>query len=307
MRIGIPRALLYYNFYPALSRLLEATKAEIVISSETNKQKLEQGLTLCEDEVCLPVKVLMGHVMTLAEQNVDGLFMPRMISLERSRYICPKFLGLPDMVRSSLGKDIQVLSPTVNLSWGKLRMFREGLKSAGPWLRHPLALWRSFRAAESEQLAHQQQLAAAFAQPQGTSKRVAVLGHAYNIFDGYINYDLLKNLQTMGVETLTVENFSRAAIEEGARDLSKDLFWSYGRDIVGAAFYCLRRRAVDGVIIVASFGCGPDSLITEIIERRFSQAGIPLMSIVLDEHSSGTGLITRLEAFTDMLHWRDAN
>jgi predicted nucleotide-binding protein (sugar kinase/HSP70/actin superfamily) len=69
----------------------------------------------------------------------------------------------------------------------------------------------------------------------------------------------------------------------------------------------MQSKAVDGVILVASFGCGPDSLVTEIIQRRFARSDIPLMAIILDEHSSGTGLATRVEAFVDMLNWRDVS
>lgn len=306
MRIGLPRALLYYNFHPALKELLKIDDGEVIVSSPTNKSKLEQGLALCDDEVCLPVKVMMGHAAWLAEQNIDALFVPRVVSLERKRYICPKFLGLPDMVRSSLGADLPVISPTINLGWNKVKIWIEGMKSAAPLITQPLALWQAIGTAARVQRDYRLQLAAALGS-SGKCKRVAVLGHSYNIYDEYVNFGLLQQLGQLGVEPVMVENFTREQINAGAQGLGKDLFWSYGRDVVGAAFYCMRSRAVDGVILVASFGCGPDSLITEIIERRFSDSEIPLMSLILDEHSSGTGLATRIEAFVDMLNWRDVS
>lgn len=304
MRIGLPRALLYYNFQPALDQLLRLDNAEVVVSSATNKLKLNQGLALCEDEVCLPVKVMMGHVHSLMDQNVDAIFVPRVVSLEKRRYICPKFLGLPDMVKNNFGSSVQIISPTINLGWSRYKIWREGLQSASPLVKSPWQLWQALGRAARAQDEYQRQLASALEMPC-TGKRVAVLGHSYNIYDEYVNFGLLKSLAQLGVTPVTVENFSRAQIDQGAQGLNKDLFWSYGRDVVGAAFYCMKRKAVDGIILVASFGCGPDSLITEIIERRFAQSEIPLMSIVLDEHSSGTGLVTRVEAFVDMLNWRD--
>jgi len=306
VRVGLPRALLYYSFQPALEQLLRCDDAEVVVSSATNKGKLDAGLALCDDEVCLPVKIMMGHVKWLLDQNVDAVFVPRVVSLEKRRYICPKFLGLPDMVKSNLGTDTPVISPTIDLSWSRWRIWREGIRSAGPLLKKPLQLWRSIGEAAQVQRLHQQQLAAAL-NTSTDKKRVAVLGHSYNIYDEYVNFGLLNYLTKLGVQPVTVENFSAYQIDEGAQGLSKDLFWSFGRDVVGAAYYCMRRRVVDGIILVASFGCGPDSLITEIIERRFTDAEIPLMSIILDEHSSGTGLVTRVEAFVDMLNWRDVS
>lgn len=306
MRIGLPRALLYYNFRPALEALFSLNETEVLVSTATNKPKLERGLALCEDEVCLPVKVMMGHVQWLIEQDVDALFIPRVVSLERKRYICPKFLGLPDMVRSNFGGSLPVISPTINLSWSKLKLWREGIKSGGKLIKSPKHLWQALGNAARVHKEYQGQLASAFDLPH-QGKKVAVLGHSYNIFDEYVNFGMLTQLRQLGVTPVTVENFSREQIGQGARGLSKDLFWSYGRDVVGAAFYCMQRGAVDGIILIASFGCGPDSLITEIIQRRFAQANIPLMAIILDEHSSGTGLATRVEAFVDMLNWRDVS
>ena len=54
---------------------------------------------------------------------------------------------------------------------------------------------------------------------------------------------------------------------------------------------------VDGVILVSSFPCGPDSLTNEMIRRKSS---LPILT-VQKESASSTGLITRLEAFLDLL------
>jgi predicted nucleotide-binding protein (sugar kinase/HSP70/actin superfamily) len=59
---------------------------------------------------------------------------------------------------------------------------------------------------------------------------------------------------------------------------------------------------IDGIIYVACFGCGPDSLVGEIIERKVKSK--PFMLITIDEHTGEGGLVTRLEAFCDMLRRR---
>lgn len=305
MQIGVPRALLYYNYHPAINSLPAGQGIELVFSTPTSKDKLEQGLSLCEEEVCLPVKVLMGHICWLLERGVDALFVPRIVSLQRRRFICPKFLGLPDMVRSAIGERVPLLSPTVNVNWTRWQLWREGIKAGRQWIVSPLALWRAMGEAIRQQQLHEKQLAAALPRTDRQGLRVAVLGHSYNVHDQYINHGLLKRLQALGAEVVTVENFTRSHIEQGAARLGKDLFWSYGRDLVGAANYCLDTGIVDGIILVVSFGCGPDSLIREIIETNFAHSALPLMSLIMDEHSSATGLATRVEAFIDMLCWRE--
>ena len=59
------------------------------------------------------------------------------------------------------------------------------------------------------------------------------------------------------------------------------------------------------MILVFAFGCGPDSLVRELIEQDLIKPGrIPTLSLVLDEHTAEVGLLTRLEAFVDMLQRR---
>ncbi len=38
--------------------------------------------------------------MNLKEKGVDYIFIPRIVSVERKKYLCSKFLGLPDFVKS---------------------------------------------------------------------------------------------------------------------------------------------------------------------------------------------------------------
>jgi len=74
---------------------------EVVLSSPTNKEILKQGLEFCVDDACLPIKIFHGHVADLIGK-VDMIYIPRIISIEPKEYICPKFLGLPDMIRNSI-------------------------------------------------------------------------------------------------------------------------------------------------------------------------------------------------------------
>ncbi|MDD2554701.1 MAG: acyl-CoA dehydratase activase-related protein, partial [Desulfotomaculaceae bacterium] len=98
MKIGIPRSLLYYYYYPLWRVFFEELGAEVVLSSHSAKGILAEGLKNAVDEVCLPVKMFYGHVLDLAGK-ADMIFLPRIVSVEKREYICPKILGLPDMIR----------------------------------------------------------------------------------------------------------------------------------------------------------------------------------------------------------------
>jgi len=117
MKIGIPRGLLFFRYYPLWRTFLEELGAEVVLSHETSKRILNKGLKEATDEVCLPVKVFHGHVEDLIGK-VDYLFIPRIISVESkryTRYTCPKFMGLPDMIKGTFENLPTILEPDVNL------------------------------------------------------------------------------------------------------------------------------------------------------------------------------------------------
>jgi predicted nucleotide-binding protein (sugar kinase/HSP70/actin superfamily) len=88
--------------------------------------------------------------------------------------------------------------------------------------------------------------------------------------------------------------------------MPKRLFWSYGKKLLGSGIEWLKGNEVDGIIFLSSFGCGIDSFVEELI-RRFNarKHRLPYAVFTVDEHSGQGGFDTRLEAFIDMLEWRD--
>ena len=93
--------MFYYYYYPLWREFFQNVGMEVMLSPETNKAILDNGIKATLSEACLPVKVFFGHVIALADQ-VDYLFVPRITRVEPKAYICPKFMGLPDMLRARL-------------------------------------------------------------------------------------------------------------------------------------------------------------------------------------------------------------
>ncbi len=136
--------------------------------------------------------------------------------------------------------------------------------------------------------------------------RVAFIGHPYNLFDIDINKDLLALTKSLGMEIITSDFLSEKEIDREVSDLSKEIYWSSGREIVGSLFHFLS-GGIDGVVFLTSFKCGIDALLQEFIKRRLKVRGgssIPLLILSLDEHTGREGLTTRLEAFRDVVEER---
>jgi predicted nucleotide-binding protein (sugar kinase/HSP70/actin superfamily) len=133
--------------------------------------------------------------------------------------------------------------------------------------------------------------------------RVALIGHPYNLYDIDINKDIFALIRGLGMEIVTSDLLSEEEIDHEISDLSKEIYWSSGREIVGSLFHFLS-GGVDGVIFLTSFKCGIDALLQEFIKRRLKIRGgtsIPFLVLSFDEHTGREGLITRLEAFQDVM------
>ncbi len=140
----------------------------------------------------------------------------------------------------------------------------------------------------------------------GVPLRVAFIGHPYNLFDIDINKDLLTLTKSFGMEIITSDFLSEKEIDREVSDLSKEIYWSSGREIVGSLFHFLSGGA-DGVVFLTSFKCGIDALLQEFIKRKLKVQGgssVPLLILSLDEHTGREGLVTRLEAFRDVMQQR---
>ncbi len=332
LRVGIPRALFYYYYYPQWETFFWELGADPVLSSPTHKGIIEAGVRAAVDEACLPVKVYYGHVLELAGR-VDYLFLPRLVSVEHKSYICPKFMGLPDMIKSSLPELPPIIDLCVDLSRDD-RQYQRDLHRVGKmFTRNPWKIKRAVEASEA-MLADYRQLLQAGCLPaealgklypgcspeEGGSQglpsvqdleltaadahpiTIGLLGHGYTIYDEYISRQTIRKLRELGVNVVTQDFLSPEVIEKGASRLPKRMFWSLGKQILGGAFHFFEQRNVDGIVHLACFGCGPDSLVAELVEiEAHRRKDLPFMMLTVDEHTGEAGIITRLEAFIDMI------
>ncbi len=319
--IGIPRGLFYYKYFPLWKTFFEKLGVRVIVSDPTSKQILDMGVKSCVDEACLPVKLFHGHVLNL-KGKVDYIFIPRFTSISRNEYICPKFGGLPDMIRHTLDGLPEIIDTEVNLRKSKnnaikafyevgahftseahliKKAYGEAIKSHREYRRlitegHlPCDLLEGKRAERQEGM-------------EGSRLKIAVVGHPYNLYDSHLNMNMVKKLKRENVEVITVDMVDEAVVNEKVRDMPKRLFWNFGRRAVGGAMHFLDDEELDGIIYLMSFGCGVDSFVCDIIERKVRRkSSIPFMVLTLDEHSGEAGLNTRLEAYIDMIRWRNAN
>jgi predicted nucleotide-binding protein (sugar kinase/HSP70/actin superfamily) len=72
----------------------------------------------------------------------------------------------------------------------------------------------------------------------------------------------------------------------------------YERELYNAFRFLLDK--VDGIAVVVSMGCGPDSLVAEFMREEAAARGVPFLQLIMDEHTGMAGVVTRIEAFIEL-------
>lgn len=296
MTIGIPRALYFFQFQRLWKTYLEELGLEVVVSPPTNQAILELGLGSCVEGACLPLKAFVGHSRFLADQGLEQLFVPQIISVFPQEYTCPNLLGLPDLVRQYVPRTVKIISPVVDArrGWRKVAVsfLRFGLQCCGP--QRALRAWCMAQAAQHMGVSDGSQTTGASVSPA-----VLVLGPSYLVEDEYLSGGLLQQLQRLGLEVIIGSTLSDEITAPASRYLAKPPFWTSTRRSLGALAHVLPR--LSGVVGISPFGCAAEAMQGVLVRDRLKETGLPYLELYVDEHSSPVGMITRFEAFFDLL------
>lgn len=319
MKIGIPRSLLYYYYYPLWLTFFEELDMEVIPSPPTTKEIIDLGVRHTVSDICVPIKIFMGHFYFLKNQNVDYIYVPRMESIEKGKFFCPKFMGLPDLVKHTTDDPKQVLYHSIKskddniatlenfLPIGEtLGKTKEEIKNA---LEKARKVWSTFRNLSKEGYFHKDAMDIALGKKnkkdrslQGEGEiTIGLIGYVYNIYDEYVSMGLIDKLKELKVKVLTFDMLEEKVIEKHLKRRKKALFWTFTNKLLGAGEEFFHNGKVDGLIHVTAFACGPDSLLGKIFELESEKTQIPFMTIRIDEHTGESHLQTRVEAFTDMI------
>jgi predicted nucleotide-binding protein (sugar kinase/HSP70/actin superfamily) len=318
VKVGIPRALLYYQYYPMWKTFFEMLGAEVVVSPPTTQATLSAGSSRVVADTCLPVKVFCGHVLNLVEK-CDCIFIPALRSVKKKIYNCSKFLGLPDMTRAVIPECPRILEIEFDINKGKRKVY-QAIYSLGRYLswdplrvrRAALAAWQAHleykKLMVNDSLTPPQAIARISGEetppPNPAQASIALVGHPYLLYDELINHRLTHRLEQAGYRVLAPEVLTPEQLETGVTKLTGRPYWTYEEEVVGSGGHFLG-SGVDGVIGVVAFGCGPDSLMMDMVQRQAIRLKTtPFMSLTLEEHTAEAGVVTRLEAFLDMIQRR---
>ncbi len=304
MKIGLPRELTHMDW----ARQLKLCMDELAPGLEW-VEAVPPGRTgnlLISGDACYPFKKMVSTAVSLSAV-VDVLFIPRLVG--RDEYLmCPNFRALPDMVRLNIergfgGAPIPVVSVLVeDGSASNLRMAaRESIRRLEKYGR-----LQGDGRPKGNRAGSDNGGSAGKPAVFDPDRTVALVGHPYVLADPDLNGSIPEILESSGYGTITPSGFRFDRLDALAarRDyFAKKVYWRSAREIVGAFIHLLETVHPAGIIQVVPFNCGIDALLRiELMDiYRREQDPPPFMAVVCDEHTQRDHIVTRIEAFLDII------
>ena len=142
--------------------------------------------------------------------------------------------------------------------------------------------------------------------------RVGIVGEFYTAMDAFSNLELEQKLADMGVEVHRWMNVTNQFVHYGGgqknlRVKIKDLCqYDMGPTSTANIWYAREcaERGFDGLVHVKSAGCTPEIDVMPVLQTIGADYKIPVLYLTYDAQTSDVGLMTRLEAFYDMIDMR---
>jgi len=303
--VGIPRALLVYDFAPLLIGFLNALDARCVLSPKTSKEVVEKALELSYADSCFPLKLLHGHTVML--EGTDYILFPSAIRLgevkgdENQKYSCPLVQASPYIIRNVFNLEERLLTPTIDFSQGDgdvIKNLTEAAVKMGFGKKEGKAAAmkgiESLRRFETDQANLGKEILKEI--HQGDKLGVVFFARSYMSQDAGANLGIAEKMAQLGVEPIPLDFLPLASINP--HHYSDRPYWFYESKYIAGAALTVSDPKLFGLALT-NFSCGPNSFILPMVEDIMGDK--PFGQLEIDEHAAEAGIVTRIEAYIDTI------
>lgn len=296
IKIGIPRAMLYYRYGVLWKNYFECLGLNVVLSPETNHEILTLGINNSIDESCLSYKIYLGHALYLSK-ICDYILVTRACDYGKKDKVCTRLNGLYDNLKELVPKDM-ILDYNIehtHYQYQSIGLIKIGFK----FTKNPIKIIYSYLYANKKQKKYNQnkinEEINKLSRPQ---KKILILSHFYNIKDKYISNYIIKYLENNNIIPIMSNNFSKKITTEFSQYFSNTLYWKYSKEMIGSLYYCLNQ--VDGLLFISTYPCGIDALVNNLAIAK--NKNLPTLNLIIDENITDLSLETKLESFIDIIN-----
>ena len=249
-KIGIPRAISYYNNYPFYYGFFTALGLEVILSDKTTTKTINEGTKYVVSDTCLPIKVYTGHVVNLINKGCEAIFIPSIQSTNYKINNCSKIRGLPEIIRNVINVPFTMIEPTLdkteNISFNDFcfdAAYSLGItdkKEIKKAIQAGWSVYNSFMKMAKSGINYNEALDNAI-KGKFIKKTidivkplsVVIMGHGYNLFDERISLNLIKKLEKMDVKVFTSLNVSKEESLDAIDQLGEVQYWANELELTG--------------------------------------------------------------------------
>ncbi|TVQ98555.1 MAG: CoA activase [Desulfovibrionales bacterium] len=303
--IGVPLSLHSLDWGVFWAHLLVGMGLRPFFSPPTTQGMAMAGVESMTAEMCFPVKVFHGHVHHLL-QHTDYLFLPNVINMatadpQEKGQFCPLVESSQYLVRAALRIDDQrIIRPTLFLKDGPEMLvdavyesLPKNLRTAKPKIAAALhRAWEEHHKFKADLRRRGREI---LSQVNDDEAVWIVTGRPYNLYDERLNLQMGRQMAKMGIKALPLDFLD--VDDESLEDFPR-MYWGLGARILRATKKIARTPNWFGVHLT-NFSCGPDSFIEHFYGHVLSDK--PFLILELDEHSAVAGMLTRIEAFQNVV------
>ncbi len=303
--IGLHSSLYMHQTGILWAHFFDAIGFQPVFTPPTNTQVCKAGIEHAEDGVCFPLKVFHGHIQDLIGKT-RYLFLPSLLNMptasdwEVGRY-CPMVMSSGYMARMALSVNASaVLNPALHLKLPFEDLAVELFEQLKPKLGLPRRVVKKAlrRGLEKQEVFSTDLIRSGkkiLAQHSRKEPLIVVTGRPYNLYDERLNLRLGRNLARIGIEALPLD-----FVDIDTVDLTDfpAMYWGLGARILRTARWIKRNPHAFGLHLT-NFSCGADSFLEHFYKHIMGDKAYLILE--LDEHSAVAGVMTRLEAFKNVI------
>ena len=306
-RLGIPRALYFYDRFHFWKTYFEMLGFEVILSEPTNQKLIHEGVEATVAEPCFPIQVVHGHLLNLMIKDVENVFLPNVVNEEDpsasvASFICPWAQTVPLVSRFTPALSAirgHLLYPNIQFRQGKSFVERQLGKVVSEWGITSKENREAISKAYDADYRFRQEMIETgkevlYRLNGNGSSCVILLGRPYNLYDPGLNLNIPAKLRDLyGVNVLPMDFLPLDGID--IKSIHDHMYWNYGRRILQAARFA-RLHPHFHIIYLSNFKCGPDSYIRHYVEDASHK---PFLFLQLDSHANDAGVMTRIEAFLE--------
>jgi predicted nucleotide-binding protein (sugar kinase/HSP70/actin superfamily) len=303
--VGMQRSLYTLQSGVLWAHFFDRLGMRLVLTPATNTRITSAGIESMTSETCFPVKVSHGHVKELAGKT-KYFFLPAIITMptpreEETGFYCPLVQANTYMVQAALNlEEEQILNPTIHMKYDiptiALELSEQISRQIGrshAQIREALEYgWERQQQFLKELFKKGREVMGSFDPERPV---VVVTGRPYTLHDERLNLRLGQNLAKVGVAAIPMD-----FVDVSGVDLSDfpNMYWGLGAQILRTAKFIKERPNYFG-LHMTNFSCGADSFVEHFY--KYIMGDKPYLILELDEHSAVAGVMTRLEAFKNVI------